>query len=385
MADVIRLAPSFLVFTALFLNNILSGNPGFIIYHQCSLPYVSLSALMNPIQKTFNGKRLKTKVLLRPRRSYSAGNFLHLFVLFLLISNDIERNPGPSGGSVVLKSCTFNARSIVNKRIELQAVANTRELELIAITETWLNCNILDNEILSSEYNIHRRDRLRRGGGVLLAVKNGIRCQRRFDLETDCEILWCELNSNPGLSYFVGVFYRPPDTDLNYLTELTNSLEKLPPSCKILLLGDFNLPNIEWTLVSPLQQDSLSDYFCDYIVNYFGLSQLVKTPTRGNALLDLVLTNTPENISSIDIDCGLGNSDHNIIFFGFNAYISRPRQAPKIVYYYKNANWTNFRSDLSNSPWDTVFLNGTLYSYISQMWHKWKELFFAAVYNNIKM
>ena len=330
MADVIRLAPTFLVFTALFLNNILSGNPGFIVNHQCSLPYDSLSALMNPIQKILNGKRLKTKVLLRPRRSYFAGNFLHLFVLFLLISNDIERNPGPSGGSIVLKSCTLNARSIVNKRIELQAVANTRELELIAITETWLNCNILDNEILSSEYNIHRRDRLRRGGGVLLAVKEGIRCQRRLDLETDCEILWCELNlnSNPGLSYFVGVFYRPPDTDLIYLTELTNSLEKLPPSCKILLLGDFNLPNIEWTLVSPLQQDSLSDYFCDYIVNYFGLSQLVKTPTRGNALLDLVLTNTPENISSIDIDCGLGNSDHNIIFFGFNVYISRPRQAP---------------------------------------------------------
>ena len=124
------------------------------------------------------------------------------------------------------------------------------------ITETWLNCNILDNEILSSEYNIHRTDRLRRGGGVLLAVKKGIRCQRCLDLETDCKILWCEFQDNPGLSYFVGVFYQPPDTDLNYLTELTNLLEKLPPLCKILLLGDFNLPNIEWTLVSPLQLDS---------------------------------------------------------------------------------------------------------------------------------
>ena len=137
---------------------------------------------------------LTTKVLLRPRRSYFAWNFLHLFVLFLLISNDIEWNPGPSGGSVVPKSCTLNARRIVNKPIEFQAVANTRELEQIVVTETWLNCNILDNEILSSEYNIHRRDRLRRGGGILLAVNEGICCQRRLDLETDCKILWCELN-----------------------------------------------------------------------------------------------------------------------------------------------------------------------------------------------
>ena len=88
MADVIRLAPTFLVFTALFLNNILSGNPGFIVKHQCSLPYDSLSALMNPIQKIFNGKRLKTKVLLRPRRSYILCREFFTFIR-LVPSNNI--------------------------------------------------------------------------------------------------------------------------------------------------------------------------------------------------------------------------------------------------------------------------------------------------------
>lgn len=60
--------------------------------------------------------------------------------------------------------------------------------------------------------------------------------------------------------------------------------------------------------------------------------------------------------------------------------ISRPPQARKIVYDYKNASWKGFRSDLFKAPWDSVFLENN----IKQMWNKWKELFFAAVHNNIR-
>ena len=38
----------------------------------------------------------------------------------------------------------------------------TKVLEIIAITETWLNPDIMDQEILSSDYNIYRKDRLDR-------------------------------------------------------------------------------------------------------------------------------------------------------------------------------------------------------------------------------
>ena len=84
-------------------------------------------------------------------------------------------------------------------------------------------------------------------------------------------------------------------------------------------------------------------------------------------------------MTNFEIDCGLGNSDHNVVCFDFNVFISRPNQAPKIVYDYKNANWEGFRSDLSNAPWGHVFLENN----VDQMWTKWKELFFAAVNKNI--
>ena len=106
----------------------------------------------------------------------------------------------------------LNARSIVDKRTELQAMAATKEWDIIAITETWLNPDIMDQEVLSSEY-IYRKDRYGKGGGVLLALRDNICCYRRCDLETDCEILWCEVHFNSCPTYFVGVYYRSPHSD----------------------------------------------------------------------------------------------------------------------------------------------------------------------------
>ena len=128
----------------------------------------------------------------------------------------------------------------------------------------------MDHEVLSSDNNIYQRDRLGKGGGVLLALRVNICSYRRCDLETDCEILWCAVHSCP--TYFVGVYYRSPSSDMAYLTKLVQSLEKFPPSCNILLLGDFNLPNVNWNLVAPWQPDIISDFFCDSVINCFGLS-----------------------------------------------------------------------------------------------------------------
>ena len=63
--------------------------------------------------------------------------------------------------------------------------------------------------------------------GVLLAVKSNISCSRRPDLEEDiCELLWAEIPLKNSGSYFLGVFYRPPSSYMNYLEGLKRSLEK---------------------------------------------------------------------------------------------------------------------------------------------------------------
>lgn len=47
-------------------------------------------------------------------------------------------------------------------------------------------------------------------------------------------------------SAFVGAFYRPPTSNKAYVENLRASLEKIPVQNNVWLLGDFNLPDIEW-------------------------------------------------------------------------------------------------------------------------------------------
>ena len=171
---------------------------------------------------------------------------------------------------------------------------------------------------------------------------------------------------------------QPVKEDIEYLEELYKSLEKvhlLSERVKIILTGDFNFPDIDWNLTAPLQPNSLSDYFCDTIMNYFCLTQSIDTPTRGDAILDLVISNCPENLMDIDVCDSLGTSDHNIVNFNLAGNLSRPYQAPKLVYDYKNANWESFRNDLSSAPWDSILNENN----VDDMWNGWKGLFMQAV------
>ena len=67
------------------------------------------------------------------------------------------------------------------------------------------------------------------------------------------------------------------------------------------------------------------------------LSQLNNTPTRGNNILDLVITNAPDNISLQDI-LSPGESailtDHHSISFDFTAFHKAPRKFVRNVYDY---------------------------------------------------
>ena len=82
----------------------------------------------------------------------------------------------------------------------------------------------------------------------------------------------------------------------------------------VVLVGDFNLPDINWSSLS--SQSAVSDEFCDFVF-YHNLTQLVEEPTHitGNCL-DLILINTPDNIDPIHITQeSLIQSDHLVLSF----------------------------------------------------------------------
>ena len=121
----------------------------------------------------------------------------------------------------------------------------SENLDVVAITETFLDDNILDGELVDQSFTIFRRDRNRHGGGVMLVLRSGIPAYRHYDLETNCELLWVELTTTLR-NVLVGVFYRPPNSGLYPLCELKSSLLSIRDSSSITLTGDFNLPDIFW-------------------------------------------------------------------------------------------------------------------------------------------
>ena len=72
--------------------------------------------------------------------------------------------------------------------------------------------------------------------------------------------------------FMLGVIYRPPNSDEDILMELRASLERLDESCQLVLVGDFTLPNIDWSLDFPSPNSEggfKEELFCEIIADLF--------------------------------------------------------------------------------------------------------------------
>ena len=113
------------------------------------------------------------------------------------------------------------------------------------------------------------------------------------------------------------VVYLPPLPTLSQIESLSNHLSQFQPSFNIILLGDFNLPNINWDTLTGIS--TVDNAFCDMRFQ-FNMLQLVYCPTHihGNTL-DLMLTNNDDLLDNISVCSNNNNpisSYHYPIVFG---------------------------------------------------------------------
>ena len=90
---------------------------------------------------------------------------------------DDSRGKGIQGNTSKseIKCVCMNARSIINKKNELNIMVDDIKPHIIEITESWANDDITDAELGLEGYVMFRKDRMgRRGGGVLLYIKETI-------------------------------------------------------------------------------------------------------------------------------------------------------------------------------------------------------------------
>ena len=79
----------------------------------------------------------------------------------------------------------------MNKERELSARLQCHGYDLVPMKEIWLDFTICDGEIFPSSYQVIRKDRLRNGGGILLACSDHLDVKRCFEYETESKVLWC--------------------------------------------------------------------------------------------------------------------------------------------------------------------------------------------------
>ena len=265
----------------------------------------------------------------------------------------------------------MNVRSVVSKRCQFVAHIIAHNPDLVAVTETFLDNTIHDSHIMPPGYVIFRQDRNRHGGGAMLLIKNSISVTGCVDCESDCELLWVELNLKP-MPVLFGVFYRPPSNSIHDLQSLRDSLSTIADHPCMILCGDFNVPHIDRDTTTPSVASQNASVLCNIVLDSY-LSQMVDRATCGNNVLDVILTSRPDLVTYVSLSDNLAGCDHEAIKFEIAAIPVNKRSRFRRLYNFKKADFNEFVNVLDSTPWDHVD-----YGDVNKAWCMWKDLFLSA-------
>lgn len=105
-----------------------------------------------------------------------------LILLLLLLSGNVQPNPGPPANHIdtpeEFKSRSglgiihINVRSLLPKVDLIKLWITSTDADILVLSETWLNESVLDKDIYMSGYKVFSCDRPRKGGGIAIYVKN---------------------------------------------------------------------------------------------------------------------------------------------------------------------------------------------------------------------
>ena len=319
-------------------------------WHKCLIPKTSDKT--HPINT--NNQKGKNDKNTFQSRTYLIFNAVSIIMLILL-SGDIQLNPGPTHrqtNSNKISIIHLNANRIKNKidQIELQ----TKDIDIITVSETWLTPDINDDTItLKGFHKPIRKDREGEGGGVAIYVKDNLILKPRPDLNLqNLEAVWVETKIDND-KLIVGSFYRPGSKPVSYWDLVDQSIKKVASTGnRFIVLGDFNTNYLH----------NPSKHLLD-IISLNNLHQLITTPTRYTdttaTCLDLILTPMEDIIKEVGVLTPIC-SDHSVPFIELNTHTPRAKSYKKTIYNYSNIDIEKLNNLLSHSNLTEIALTGDI-------------------------
>ena len=231
--------------------------------------------------------------------------------------------------------------------------------------ETWLNDSILDSIIqYKNAFHIFRQDRRSaKGGGILILVPKNIasRLEPKGSKITEfAEMLSIQVVIK-SQRITLSCVYRPPGhvpiNDPKAKTFLNDLAEISQLGMASIIVGDFNLPKVDWNLNGANTNTGFADKFFRHVSN-LGLTQIVTSPTRDKAILDICLVSNTSLISSINCSAPFGyppnESDHKSLTIQSNLPVD-PKNPRLKFRSFARAPWHDMEHFLLSISWEDFF------------------------------
>ena len=193
--------------------------------------------------------------------------FLITFLsLLLILSNDVELNPGPKKDSpkrnFSIAHWNLNSIAVQNfvKLSQLEAYNTMHSYDLICLSETWLDSttSVNSSDLSLKGYNLHRvddPDNVKKGG-VCVYYKETLAVhflQTKLDQCIVSEVTFKNKKKGHVISLYRSLSQTPDQFDnfLQLFEELLQDYFKLRSSF-VLITGNFNCRNSNWYLGDPV-------------------------------------------------------------------------------------------------------------------------------------
>ena len=260
-----------------------------------------------------------------------------------------------------IKLVHLNIRSIIKKIDQLRVILATSNIEILTISETWLQIAHPTESISISGYTCYRQDRVvtqnkTKGGGLITYIKDcladqAITLSKLNSCSPHLEAQWIKIEREHASNLILCNLYRPPNGDLSKaLDHLNQCLPSINTAkCDLFILGDWNV-NYKNTL-SPNYKKLV------FFENCNNLRQIIKETTRNTdkskTLIDLILTNTNDIAASGTLNAFI--SDHQPIFVIKKKVRTKPNRVSFEGRSYKNLNLDLLLTNLREQDWENFF------------------------------
>ena len=251
-----------------------------------------------------------------------------------------------------LNICHFNAASIFNKMDEMRNLFDGVKFDIIAVTESWLKPHHSNKSVALNGYKCFRNDRVTRGGGIVIYVRETITANVIKHSEcSSIEYLFLELRCSSLRVLFSCIYNSHGSNDISCLL---NQLSFFSPLySNIVVTGDFNLD-----LLDPNKFRFISTSLSASALKIVPRTEPTRYPSNisdtAPSLLDYFVVSDVNKISFYG-QISSGFSDHDIIYISYNLNYEKLFDNHFYFRDFKNLNLSDVLTKFYQLPWNNIY------------------------------